>query len=221
MGGHGPSPSKKIHQLLDLDDAQLDFVSDIVFSEKHYAPDSLMASLENFTGRRLSESQKLEIGDFWESQYTGGYEIEGACEFLRNLVQSGLDIHIVSNIWLPFYNRYKEIFKDIKGFVKSETLSCMVGARKPSTDIYKIAIERSGALPEKSVMVGDSLANDIMPCADLGMKCVWFLSRSLEQSVLESKRALYSTYDHVFEASSLLEVESIIKRIVENDGKKN
>jgi len=47
------------------------------------------------------------------------------------------------------------------------------GAMKPDSRIFEYAFERSGCAPEKSVMIGDRLDNDIFPAKKLGMKTVW------------------------------------------------
>lgn len=47
------------------------------------------------------------------------------------------------------------------------------GVIKPSAEIFLLALKRSGAAAEASVMVGDRLDNDIRPSAALGFMTVW------------------------------------------------
>jgi len=51
-------------------------------------------------------------------------------------------------------------------------LSDEAGATKPSKKIFEIAMERAGCSPEKAVMVGDRLNNDVIPAKKLGMKTI-------------------------------------------------
>lgn len=47
------------------------------------------------------------------------------------------------------------------------------GVTKPDLRIFQIALERANCKPEKTVMVGDRLDNDIVPANKIGMKTVW------------------------------------------------
>jgi len=51
-------------------------------------------------------------------------------------------------------------------------LSDEAGATKPSKKIFEIALERASCPPEKAVMVGDRLDNDVVPAKKLGMKTI-------------------------------------------------
>lgn len=45
----------------------------------------------------------------------------------------------------------------------------MAGVKKPDPLIFRLALERTGALPKKAIMVGDSLEADILGARALGM----------------------------------------------------
>ncbi len=51
--------------------------------------------------------------------------------------------------------------------------SAAVGVRKPSPDIWKRALEKARLKPEEGIAIGDSMKNDILPAASLGMHTVW------------------------------------------------
>ena len=51
--------------------------------------------------------------------------------------------------------------------------SAECGAAKPDPRIFLLAMERAGCVPEKAVMIGDRLDNDIAPAKALGMHTVW------------------------------------------------
>ena len=51
--------------------------------------------------------------------------------------------------------------------------SAELGVAKPNSLIFEKALEMAGCQPQRSVMVGDRLDNDILPAKTLGMKTVW------------------------------------------------
>jgi len=46
--------------------------------------------------------------------------------------------------------------------------------RKPSPDIFHLAMEKAGAAVEESIMIGDNLGSDIEGAKNVGMDHVWF-----------------------------------------------
>jgi FMN phosphatase YigB (HAD superfamily) len=216
MGGPDASPPKMIRQILNLNDIPPDILYDIIFCEDHRTPDSLTDSLKKTLGCPIDEFQRKQIKDFWQAQHVHVYELEGALNLVKNIARTGAGIHIVSNLWFPFYQKFREIFQEISDTIQSETLSFEQGVRKPSLEIYRRALNRSGAVPENAVMVGDSVVNDILPCAALGMKCIWFKSRPMEKEKLDEKRRLFSDYQNIFEADTLEAVQSIIELLTKS-----
>lgn len=47
------------------------------------------------------------------------------------------------------------------------------GFSKPDIRIFQIALERSGCEPQKAIMIGDRIDNDIVPAKLLGMHTIW------------------------------------------------
>ncbi|WP_423997927.1 YjjG family noncanonical pyrimidine nucleotidase [Maribacter sp. IgM3_T14_3] len=50
----------------------------------------------------------------------------------------------------------------------------MAGVKKPNPIIFNLALSRAGALPEKSLMIGDSLEADIMGAKSVGLHTIHF-----------------------------------------------
>lgn len=50
----------------------------------------------------------------------------------------------------------------------------MAGAKKPNPTIFNMALNRAGVLPEKSLMIGDSLEADILGAQSLGFHTIHF-----------------------------------------------
>jgi putative hydrolase of the HAD superfamily len=53
-------------------------------------------------------------------------------------------------------------------------VSAGVGVAKPDPEIFRLALGRAGALPEETVMVGDSWRSDIVGARNTGIRPVWF-----------------------------------------------
>lgn len=51
--------------------------------------------------------------------------------------------------------------------------SALVGMRKPDPEVWRHAIELAGATTQQTIVIGDSLKNDIRPAESLGCRTVW------------------------------------------------
>lgn len=78
---------------------------------------------------------------------------------------------LVSN----FYGNLDCVLKDygLDSYFSDVVESAQVGVRKPDAAIYSIAMERNSVEPEQSVIIGDSMKNDIRPASILGATSVW------------------------------------------------
>lgn len=61
----------------------------------------------------------------------------------------------------------------LAGYFEAVVISGEVGIGKPDPAIFRLAVERVGATPATSVMVGDSLPRDVQGAQQAGMKAVW------------------------------------------------
>lgn len=52
------------------------------------------------------------------------------------------------------------------------------GFSKPDVRFYQSILSQLDSRPQKTVMVGDSIENDIRPCILLGMNAIWFNRRN-------------------------------------------
>ena len=68
--------------------------------------------------------------------------------------------------------------------IQSLTISGEIGIRKPNIEIFKVACERAGVLPEEAMLVGDTIQNDIVGANRAGMTSV-FINRTSDVLVLE------------------------------------
>ena len=77
-----------------------------------------------------------------------------------------------------------------------------VGYNKPSPDIFKHAMQTSGAInAENCLMIGDSLEADILGAINAGMKAVYLSHESKNES----------TENNFITVNSLEEIKTILK----------
>lgn len=211
LGGPKLSPPKKIAEILQLDASYLEIIRNIIFCENHTSVESLIFSLGSKIQREVNIEEEKKIQSFWQNQKEAAYPLEGAESLLKYLNEAEDRIHIVSNLWYPFYEKFFELVSKLQIRISSETLSFSEGIKKPSPQFYKIALAKAGALPELSIMIGDSIDNDITPCIQLGMnKCIWLESRPGYEKLPES---FDINEKNVFVADSLEGIIQILIKI--------
>lgn len=63
--------------------------------------------------------------------------------------------------------------------------SAEVGISKPNLEIFQMALDKSGCIPEETYMIGDRLDNDIEPASQIGMHTIWVKQGSFAYGNLE------------------------------------
>lgn len=58
-------------------------------------------------------------------------------------------------------------------YIDLVTASAEEGVSKPNPRIFQIALEKSGCMPARAVMIGDRVDNDIIPARAMGMYTIW------------------------------------------------
>ncbi|MDO4691312.1 MAG: YjjG family noncanonical pyrimidine nucleotidase [Porphyromonadaceae bacterium] len=59
-------------------------------------------------------------------------------------------------------------------YIDQVVLSEDVGINKPAPEIFHIALERMGATPSESLMIGDSFSSDIAGASNAGIGSIWY-----------------------------------------------
>jgi putative hydrolase of the HAD superfamily len=122
-------------------------------------------------GRAREAASKL-----WRRQTEEAYVFPGAAETIERLKAAGIERGYISNIWPPFFERFRCEFRE-----EAEGQACFVSFRtgllKPDPEVYRSALAACGLTPRQTVMVGDTYANDIAPAIDAGMQTIWVLHR--------------------------------------------
>ena len=89
---------------------------------------------------------------------------------LTALEERGYRLGLISNFegWLENILVEQELGESFDVSV----ISGLEGVEKPDPQIYRIAIERAGVEPGRAVHVGDSVAMDVEPATEVGIKAV-------------------------------------------------
>ena len=90
-------------------------------------------------------------------------------------------------------------------FMSLVVASAEVGLAKPDPAIFEFAIERAGSTPEKTVMIGDRIDNDIAPANWLGWKTV-----RVKQGLSAGQVPIDQTQAPDFEVNQLDEVLEVL-----------
>ena len=98
----------------------------------------------------------------------------GARDVLRTARELGLAVAVVSNARWRDGEAYQRDFADLglATYVDAYVSSVDVGFRKPHPSMFRTALDALDAAPAVAAMVGNSVANDITPARDLGMRTV-------------------------------------------------
>lgn len=103
-----------------------------------------------------------EIAHMWEITHFHRSLRPRVAQMLDGLKGLGLKLGIVSNT-AALYQVF-DILKEygIRDYFQDVTLSSVTGFRKPSTDIFTVALNQLQSKPEECVYVGDTISRDII-----------------------------------------------------------
>lgn len=97
---------------------------------------------------------------------------EGCIELLQYLAPN-YQLHCITNGFIEIQDK-KLINSKLKPFFQVILTAEEAGIKKPDPEIFKIAMDRAGASPNNSVMIGDSYEADIMGAHAVGMQTIYF-----------------------------------------------
>lgn len=126
---------------------------------------------------------------------------------LQALKEAGYRMGIISNAGDDWDVQVLVDKAGIRPFFEYVNTSAAAGVRKPHPQIYQLAFDSMNVKPERSVMVGDTLAADIMGSKNLGMHNVWItrrVNRNAIQAHIETIKP-DRTIDNLSELPGLLE----------------
>jgi HAD superfamily hydrolase (TIGR01549 family) len=148
---------------------------------------SLSAAPEEYARFRAERFRRLALLCGWSidprhatelsRRYRDHYQrlrrpVPGAPQFVRRVARR-VRVGMVTN------NEYREQeeklrFLGLSDVVDPFVVSAQEQVAKPDRRIFDIALERAGAKPTESVMIGDSWRNDVLGARSAGIRPVWF-----------------------------------------------
>jgi putative hydrolase of the HAD superfamily len=96
-------------------------------------------------------------------------EARKALEYLK----SRYPLHIITNGFDEVQQKKLDV-SDLRKYFTTITTSEEAGVKKPDPRIFKLAIKKAMAKPEKSLMIGDDLVVDIEGAGNIGMDTMYF-----------------------------------------------
>ncbi|PSB37761.1 hydrolase [filamentous cyanobacterium Phorm 46] len=96
---------------------------------------------------------------------------------LNRWQKQGLELAVVSNFDSRLYAVLKSL--DLAEYFSSVTISTEVGAAKPDSQIFTVALQKHNCLAENVLHIGDSFKADYCGATNAGLNAVW-LNRQQE-----------------------------------------
>lgn len=96
-----------------------------------------------------------------------------AHEVLTELARRGYLLHILTNGFRDSQHRKLEASRLAPFFTEVITTDC-AGCAKPDAAMFAHALQRTGASPAESLMIGDSLEADVLGAQRAGLDAVYF-----------------------------------------------
>lgn len=97
----------------------------------------------------------------------------GMIEYISHLRKKGISIGIGSDMtaYMQFEKLKRlKVLDQISFIVTSEE----AGAEKPSSEFFRLCVEKAGCLPEECAFIGDSLKKDVEGARSNGLLGIWY-----------------------------------------------
>lgn len=108
--------------------------------------------------------------------FAAGIATDGAADLMERLRRSDFRVCILSNTpWGTSARHWREELARHPFVAGTPIVLCGdVGYRKPHRDAFQRCIETLGTAADATVMIGDSLASDVLGALDFGLSAIWF-----------------------------------------------
>lgn len=112
--------------------------------------------------------------------------VDGADELLDYLTRKGYRLHLCSN---GFHEvQYRKLRSSgLEKFFTSVILSEDAGINKPHKEFFDYAFQKTGAMPETTIMIGDNYRTDIVGAMNAGLDTILFNHWGVDVNSLEHK----------------------------------
>lgn len=139
------------------------------FQRLRKAFDAISLMVSDSTVHQLSDAYVDNLSNF-------DHVFPGTKEVLEYL-QSKYRLHIITNGFEEIQEKKMKKSK-IHHFFEIIVNSEMAGVKKPHPKIFELALDMANTMPEKSLMVGDSLEADILGAHNAGLQTLHFDSHN-------------------------------------------
>lgn len=130
--------------------------------------DNLRDLIQNFDGNNTID---IEYYENKISQIVHHVHLfEKTIETLQSLKEAGYALAVISNLAYPYMQPFYTLGLDT--YIDHVIFSCKVGYQKPQREIYELAAELLQIPFSETLMVGDSLKNDVLKPCELGMQSI-------------------------------------------------
>ncbi len=141
------------------------------------------------------------IIELYDSYYEGFYQnlrpFPKIKETLAQLKKNNYQLAIVSNMLAETQYR-KLALLNLGNMFDFIITSQSVEHEKPHPHIYSHTLTLTGSSPEETIMIGDSITDDIEPTLWMGMKAIWFNPKNLKPSItIEKEFVTIQDYDNL------------------------
>lgn len=175
------------------------------FTRREFNSLDVLGRLTLRMGHTLTPEQTLELAWLWYEPLSRQATVEpGTRELLEGFARRGLKLGLVSNTFVPgeVLDRHLER-ENLLDLLPVRVYSCNVRYRKPSGSIFRLALNRTGLEPSRTLFVGDSPVADIQGANRAGLI-----------SVLKDPRA---RHDHAavsprHRIRTLVELEDVVRQ---------
>lgn len=152
-----------------------------------------------------------EFAHMWEVTHYHRMLRPRVAEMLEGLKGMGLKLGIISNT-AALYQVF-DILETygIRSYFQDVTLSSVTGIRKPSPDIFRIALRQLQSKPEECVYVGDTVSRDIIGSKRAGFAKAIQISSKL---TAEKDSGVKREFEPDYRIEDIYDVYPILQRLV-------
>ena len=120
----------------------------------------------------LGPQDVKETAGCYVSEYEKNRQALPGSKELLNYLKKFARLGIITNGLVAAQNEKIEVCK-LGKFIEVKVIFEEVGCKKPSREIFELALKKAGANPDETVYIGDSWTSDIVPAHACGIKTVW------------------------------------------------
>jgi putative hydrolase of the HAD superfamily len=131
-----------------------------------------IAKLCSMHGVRFSLEEAQRVTNLYSQEYMENRQpVPGSKDLLITLSKHATIGVVTNGLIEPQIEKLRvcQIAELLDFIVVSEAVGC----KKPSKEIFELALKKADVRPSESVYVGDSWSSDVLPAVSLGMRAVW------------------------------------------------